>query len=105
MAAAIDMANLTPAERLHEPRQRNGVRRGQEKMNMIGHQNLSMHQHASGARGFRQAVQIKPPVRVFKEDRHAVVAALNDVMRLASRQQPAPSTLPRQRTYQERHKG
>jgi hypothetical protein len=58
---------------------------------MIGYQNVGMHEHASDARGLRQPVQIKPPVGVREEDRHAVIAALNDVMRLASCQQPAPS--------------
>jgi hypothetical protein len=36
---------------------------------MIGHQNVGMHEHATVARSLRQPVQIKPPVRVFEEDR------------------------------------
>jgi len=67
------------------------MRRSQEQVNMIGHQNIGMHEHASDARSLRQPAQIKPPVGVLGEDRHAVVAALDDVMRLASCQQPAPS--------------
>src|SRR5690606_18964885 len=46
--AVVDVADVAPAEGLHEARQRRGLLRGQQQVHVVGHQHVRMHMAAQG---------------------------------------------------------
>ena len=78
----IDDANV-PTEVLHHGRDRASYGWCDQKMHVFSHEHVRVDCAASSRRRFCQALKIKPPIRVSKDARGAVVAALADVLRYA----------------------
>src|SRR5260221_7640241 len=92
--AAVDMSDVAAAEQLEDPRQRIGTRRREEQMKMIAHQHIGMEETTLRRQRGSEPAEVELPVAVGEEDRHPVVAALNDMMDLAPRQQTQPPPQP-----------
>jgi hypothetical protein len=59
------------------------IGRGQDQVDVVGHQNPGPDLHIRGAAGVRQKVPVQRIVRITKERLHPAVATLRDMMRHA----------------------
>src|SRR5690606_416036 len=78
--AVVDVANVAPAERLHQPRQGAWLPWGQQQVHVVGHQHVGVHGAVQLQREVPQVIQVAMPVDVGEEAGLAVVAALDDVL-------------------------
>ena len=62
-------------------------------MHMIGHQHIGVDGQALLLGGFPQTAEVKPVILVRREDRLPVVAALDDVQRLARQEEAGKACL------------
>jgi len=77
----IDDADITTTNILHHhPDGSRSIRR-RENVDVIAHKRVGMNRTTSTRCRFRQAFEIKPPVRIPEKTRGAVVAALDYVLR------------------------
>ena len=79
----IEIAHIAPAHRLHQLRQAlRGLRRGQQ-MKMVAHQHIGMDSHVELSGVLQQQVQQGLVIRRRVKNGLAIIAALNDVVRIA----------------------
>jgi hypothetical protein len=81
----IDDANVLSTDMLHGRGYGAGLERRNEQVNVVGHQDISVHAATVARCTFGQALQIKATVDVAEEASRAVIASLQNVQRNASR--------------------
>ncbi|MCY1552128.1 hypothetical protein D9M68_885050 [compost metagenome] len=83
----IEIAHVTPSDRLHH--QRHPVRRlgCEQQVEMVVHQHPGVQRHLVLAGVFPDQVEQHAPVRIVQHDGLAVVASLNDVVRVTGQGQ------------------
>jgi hypothetical protein len=76
------VAQVATAERLHGARQAVGAARRHQQVHVVGHQHIGVNGAAAGGGRIREPTAVAVIVGHGKEDRLAIVAALNDMQRL-----------------------
>jgi hypothetical protein len=78
---AIDVLHMPPPQRHDERRHRRRLFRGEEQVDVIGHQHIGVQRALGLAQRFSQPMQVAAVVFLAEKARLAVVAALHDVER------------------------
>ena len=81
VVTVVDMTHITPPERLHDPADRPGGARGDQQVDMMGHQDIRMHGAVLAHGDLAQIVEIASVVLIGEEAGLPVVAALDHVLR------------------------
>jgi len=73
----VDHADITTTNVLHHQPDCSGSIGRRENVDVIAHDRVGMNLTTSTSCRFRKAFEIKPPIRISKETRDAVIAALD----------------------------
>ena len=87
----IEPAHVSPTERLHHQADALPLFGRGEQMQMVVHQDIGMDDHLMGLCTVSQQADETLPVGIIEHDGLAVVAALDDVVRMAGEQQAGKS--------------
>lgn len=78
--AIVDVANVTPPQRLHEAGDLATALRGHQQVHVVGHQYIGVNLAAVAQRDFPEVLQIAMPIGIGEEAGLAIVAALDNVL-------------------------